>query len=475
MKNNFSSEELIEEQFLKLAGARHICTWLSEHADRDVIKTTDPFHFLRATYEPIWAHSKNELVKFSVCRYGRNLKTLRKLLLKDGVPQSHKEAILKNNALMRDGGIYDSVEDLYLSPADIIRIYRAGTSQRSMFFRLFFNGGIEDEFLESVFKRKPPFNVISDRDRLTILQILFNDHRRFFSERSTKYGNYYAQQRARALANAIVSFIATSREFATDDGMIKHAPFSTTLSVRRFIEESQNLSSEGMLDLDRLFRFYSADTGYESEREGISENISYIRFHLSNRAFSRVVLSSEREAIAKLLESTEGEIRSVYYRNAPLDMIYSTTERELDHFFSQPNAIALDDVFDQNSLAALATNAEGNPILEAIRTHLSRDGVGFTVSLALNKNHYISRHRRAFLSALCRCGDRLGNAFPLPFGNGSSFELFEQQCEELQQSNPEFFKDESMDTRILEKIEAIQSEVERLKELVTTGANTLKK
>ena len=467
MINALSPTEITEEEFLKHASTNQLCAWLLENADSGVTERKDHFQSLREKYEPIWSKSEDKLLKLSVCRYGRNIKNLKRLLLSKKLPDAHAFAILGNSALMRDGGVYSS--DLYMSPAHVLKLYQIAPGEKSRFYHLFWNAGVGESFLSNLFRRKPPYHTFSEEDLFRVLYILFNDNRKYFSEQSANYTNYYRKSQARDLANAIVKFIWQSKEKAYPryDASIN---WFIAQTIRYFIEDSMSLDSDGIPDIRVLMSFQASESLRQEDRDELEKNLSYIRFHLGNRAYTNVVLTAQEEAISTLRDSDIGEVRSIFYRNAPLHLIYSASKWQRERFFKEmAQGSSVNILYGDTSSFDLVSD-DSRKILEEISRYFERDKAGFAVSLALNRHHYTSKNARDFLSALCSYGDHLGPSFGVtlqdPFGFSTCSDLFEQTREEIRRESPGYFEDDTLEARLLQKIDTLSAEVERLKTLM---------
>ena len=463
MKNEPLPDELIEEEFLKHASTNQICAWLLENADRGVTEKNDHFQSLREKYEPVWSKSEDKLLKLSVCRYGRNVKNLKRLLLSKTLPDAYAFAILGNSALMRDGGVYSS--DFYMSPAHVLKLYQIAPGEKSRFYHLFWNASVGEHFLTNLFRRKPPYHTFSEEHLFRVLYILFNHNRKYFSEQSANYTNYYRKSQARDLANAIVKFIWQSKETACPryDASINWFIAET---IRSFIEDSMSLDSDGIPDIRVLMSFQASESLREEDRDELEKNLSYIRFHLGNRAYANVVLTAQEEAISKLRDSDIGEVRSIFYRNAPLHLIYSVSEFQLERFFLEMAQGSLEAILNGDALSLNSVSEESRQILGGITRHIERDKSGFLVSLALNRRHYTSKSERAFLRELCRGSDFLGAMLPDPFGFGTCSDIFDQTCADIRRESPEYFDDDTLEIRLLQKLDKLSAEVEYLKTLM---------
>ena len=464
MKNELPPDELIEDEFLKHASTNQICAWLSENADRGVTEKNDHFRSLREKYEPVWSKSEDKLLKLSVCRYGRNVKNLKRLLFSKTVPDAYAFAILGNCAFMRDGGEYESL-DWYVTPTDVLKLYQRAPGEKSRFYHLFRSPSIGAGFLTDLFRRAPPYDTFSEEDLFGVLYILFNHNRKYFSEQSANYTNYYRKSQARNLANAIVKFIWQSKEKACPryDASINWYIAET---IRSFIEDSMSLDSDGIPDIRVLMSFQASESLREEDRDELEKNLSYIRFHLGNRAYANVVLTPQEEAISKLRDSDIGEVRSIFYRNAPLHLIYSVGNFQLKRFFMEMAQGSLEAILNEDALSLKSVSEESRQILGGITRHLERDKSGFLVSLALNRRHYKSKSERAFLRELCRGGDFLGAMLPYPFGFGTCSDVFDQTCADIRRESPEYFDDDTLEIRLLQKLDKLSAEVEYLKTLM---------
>lgn len=464
MKHELSPDELIEEEFLKHASTTQICAWLLENADRGVAERNDQFHSLRAKYEPIWSQRKNRLLKLAVCRYGRNVKNLKRLLFSKTLSDSYAFAIVGNNAFMRDGGVYESF-DFYVSPADVLKLYRLAPGDKSLFFHLFTSANVSDSFLTKLFRREPPYDTFSDGDLFRLLYILFNKNRKYFSERTEIHTNSYQKEAARELANAIVRFIWRSKEKAHPR---YDASFNQFIAgnIRSFIEDSMSLGSDGIPDVRVLMSFQASVSLKDEDKYYLEQDLKFIRFHLGNRAYATVVLTAQEEAISKLRDSDIDEVRSIFYRNAPLHLIYRVSHWQLERFFTEMTQESVEDILCGDVSSLDSVSKESRQILGEISRYFERDKAGFSMSLALNRQHYTSKNARAFLRELCSRGDSLGAMLPWPFGFGTCSDVFERTCADIRRDSPEYFDDDTLETRLLQRMDKLSMEVEYLKTLI---------
>ena len=469
MKHELSPDELIEEEFLKHASTTQICGWLSENADRGVAERNDQFQSLRAKYEPIWSQRKNKLLKLAVCRYGRNVENLKRLLFTKTLPDPYAFAILGNSALMREGGVYE-IFDSYVTQNDVIKLYQLAPGDKTLFFYLFKSVSVSESFLTNLFRRDPPYHTFSDEDLFRVLYILFNHNRKYFSERSETYTNYYRKTFARELANAIVSFIWRSKEKA-------HPRFDASCNqfiaqnIRIFIDDSMSLGSDGISDIRVLMSFQASESLRDEDRDELEKNLSFIRFHLGNRAYANVVLTAQEDAISKLRDSDIGEVRSIFYRNAPLHLIYSASYWLLERFLEEIPQESLVNILCGDAPSLDSVSKESRQILGEISRHFERDKAGFAVSLALNRRHYTTKSERALLRELCRYSDSLGIMLPCPFGVGTCSDVFDDTCADIRRESPEYFDDDTLEARLLQRMEKLSAEVEHLKTLMRGHGN----
>jgi hypothetical protein len=468
MINALSPTEITEEEFLKHASTNQLCAWLLENADSGVTERKDHFQSLREKYEPIWSKSEDKLLKLSVCRYGRNIKNLKRLLFSKTLPDAHAFAILGNSALMRDGGIFEFLD--YFRPSDVVKLYQVKTAEKKdYFFHLFQSDSIKESFLLDLFNRERPYHTISDGDLFRVLCILFNHKRKYFSERSENYTKHHRKDEARNLANAIVKFIWRSKEKVDHMYDASRNIFAADI-IYDFIEDSMSLGSNGIPDIRTLMSFQPSELLNDRDRHEIGEKLAFIRFHLGNRAYASVILTAQETAICELLRSDIGEVRSIFYRNAPLHLIYSASKWQCERFFKEmAQGSSVNILYGDTSSFELVSD-ESRKILEEISRYFERDKAGFAVSLALNRHHYTSKNARDFLSALCSYGDHLGPSFGVtlqdPFGFSTCSDLFEQTREEIRRESPGYFEDDTLEARLLQKIDTLSAEVERLKTLM---------
>ena len=199
--------------------------------------------------------------------------------------------------------------------------------------------------------------------------------------------------------------------------------------------------------------------------------MSFIRFHLGNRAHANVVLTAQEDAISKLRDSDIGEVRSIFYRNAPLHLIYSASYWLLERFLEEIPQESLVNILCGDAPSLDSVSKESRQILGEMSRHFERDKAGFAVSLALNRRHYTTKSERALLRELCRYSDSLGIMLPCPFGVGTCSDVFDDTCADIRRESPEYFDDDTLEARLLQRMEKLSAEVEHLKTLMRGHGN----
>lgn len=78
-----------------------------------------------------------------------------KALFNSDLPKHFKIAILKNYAFVRDAGLYELTHH-GLTQSDVLNLYKEHTQNpdNRLFFELFLNPAIPEEFIERVFKKE---------------------------------------------------------------------------------------------------------------------------------------------------------------------------------------------------------------------------------------------------------------------------------------------------------------------------------
>ena len=445
-----------------------ICNWLKDNSDKEPIKGhyNVPFWQLREKYEPVWLQSENDKLKISVCLYGRNFKTL-KSILKSSLPMHFKEAVTRNNGFMRDAGLHFADGEYAFSPKDMIDLYNESGDENHLFFSLFdYNNAIEERFLTDLFKREKPFDQLPTLALFKIFRRLFRDNRKFFSGNSKKYENSALMDDAKDLANAMVQFIPTIKSI---DRFSKTEFFSdvrTLYSIKYFLEDTAEFKTGGITDQETLALFNVPDKNISHDSWYYEELLPFIQRELASRG----ILNSfnKPDKVLEFSQSENGQVRAAYYLNAPLSMIYELDERKLDSFFEEATRCSLDWAFWEDSDSPedfekpSHLSEETERVINTIVSLLKKDPVIFVAAIAMNPKHYGSKSARKFLRYICVTGDIFGNTFPRPLGNGTLIELYEAYCDKFLIENPEYFKDDSSEIILLEKVSNLQKELKHV-------------
>lgn len=462
-----TSLELREEEFLKDADSSEIIDWLRTNSDPATL-FGDKFYNFRQKYEPLWVEKGEDKLTLTVCLYGRNVETLKQLLFKDRLPMHFKEAVIENPALL-SRPIANYGDEAWISrhqviSADVMALH-ATKDQNELFFGLFQNTEIDEEFLTEVFTKQSPYDSLSNEDLLNIFQILFASKNRYFSRRKLKYQNSAYRDDARYLANAIIRFIPAINDIGRHAELDAFADPSILFHIRYFLEDTADLDTDGISEEKILALFNIPEPNETRDAQYFAEELPFIQRELASRAFSDVFFDHQKEKLRKLRESSHEVIKSNYYKYADISEIYGLEAWQLDKFFEALSNIS-GDPFDAQSHEHLEKK-EFQTAISSI-TMLLQENYKFVAALALNKQHYTRKNRRDFLRSICREADVIGNTFPWPLGNGTCVEIFEAQSEKLRDTNPQYFKDESFEKVLITQVEVLSRDVTQIKRQIET-------
>jgi outer membrane murein-binding lipoprotein Lpp len=472
-----TSQELIEEEFLKDADSNEIIQWLRENAKlrESFYLYGDEFDELRRKYEPIWIERGENKLTIAICLYGKDIKTLKQLLFDNQLPEHFKQAILSNQALTTRGietARKDSIwgEDK-LTSEEVIDLYHQLKKENNFFFALFRNEGLDEEFLLDIFCKKPPYDVISSDHLLKIFGILFSHDRKFFSGRKTKYQNRAHKADARYLANAIIRFIPSIKDIGKNAELEAFASAFTLFDIKSFLEDTIDIDTDGIDDEETLTLFDVPAVNDSEDAHYFAELLPFIQSELAKRAFSGHLGRHKKEKLATLRQSNSVYIRGIYYRHADLTEIYHLGPLLVDKFLealAKPNN---DPFSDQD---------DGHPVKKEFPTTmvslielLQEEKHCFAAALALNKQHYKKKSRRDSLRSICIEADLIGGTFPWPLGNGTCIEVFNAQVKKLRETDPEFFKDETSENLLQGQVEALSRDVNQVKRHLEAPHNEL--
>lgn len=179
MKSNFqfSNNELIEETILQDASVKEIINWLKEsfiQTQNNLNIPNDDFVELRNKYEPIWA-DKDARLKLAICSYGKNIKTLRKILFSNS-SQNFKIAILKNHYFASHIKPYNDINLSSLTPQEIVNIYEKEKAEDNLnngvFYYIFSNPWINEKTIFSLFNKEKEFEKINKYELQKIFSLM---------------------------------------------------------------------------------------------------------------------------------------------------------------------------------------------------------------------------------------------------------------------------------------------------------------
>ena len=462
MSAKWTTADFFEEELLRDASPDFICSWLETNSDKNIEQSYENPYYdaLREKYEPIWSSTENNRLTIMVCRYGRDIKTL-KSLFESELPEHFKSAVLKNYAFVRDAGLYETI-DSGLTESDVLDLYNANAENEDnrLFFELFYNPAIPEEFIERVFRREQSYRHISEEHLLEIFRILFfHDHKNLFTRKADIYErNSYHRDKARFLANTLIKFIPTISNIGKNASLSKFCDNWTIIpSIKNFIESSANLDTDGIADETTLLLFNNQPD--DENRSEDAEDLISIQLSLGNRAFSGYRTHSTAEKLLKLAESDYPRLRSIYYRNANLAQIYDLEQWKLERFFEDISPEYIDWMIDQEGEPPQSLSAENQKAIDAIARLLKKDTAMFAAPFAMQKDHYKSKRSRNFLREICKWGDILGNTFPWPLGNGTCVEIYDAQHAKMKEKHPEYFEDETELAVLTEQIDALKKQV----------------
>ena len=208
--NQLSHDELIEETFLKDAIPSEIVNWLKNHCGSlNDFKTGNfnPYYFsnLRKIYETKWINEDNPKLKLAVCLYGKNEEVLRETFFSD-CPPHFKSAILKNALFTNKIQPYDTAGLSSLTPTEIMDLYnkKKEINEDTLFNKIFLSPWLKLSFVLSVFEREKPFDKITKKDLLIILELMFIKRKSVNFFEIKRHGFEYE---SRNLVNKIIDLI----------------------------------------------------------------------------------------------------------------------------------------------------------------------------------------------------------------------------------------------------------------------------
>lgn len=461
MYANWTDEDLIEEEMLKDASSDFICRWLESNGDTDLEKFYEypSYDALHEKYEPIWSSAGEDKLTILVCRYGRDLTTL-KVLFNSDLPKHFKIAVLKNYAFVRDAGLYELTHH-GLTQSDVLNLYKEHTQDpdNRLFFELFLNPAIPEEFIERVFRKEQLYKDISDEHLLEIFNILFYSEREnFFARKAKVYDrNSFHKDNARSLANTLINFIPTIGKIGKNTGLTEFCDWGHSSSIKNFIESSKSLDTHGIADEKTLLLFN--DQPDDENKSKDAQDLISIQLTLGNRAFSGYRSGGTADQLLKLAESDYPRLRTIYYQNANLAQIYNLDHWKLKRFFADISLECIDWAVNQEGEPPQSLPAENQKAIGSMARLLKKDEAKFAACLAMNEEHYESKTSRNFLREICRWGDILGNTFHWPLGDGTCLDIYKAKRLEIKEKHPEYFDDETHLAAITEKFDDLKKQV----------------
>jgi len=476
--DKWSTEELIQEVFLSGAEPSEIINWLKSNVG-DIHEitdfTSDSFWNLREKYEIEWARSEDQKLNLAVCLYGKNDEALRELFFGEN-PTFIKEAVLKNHWFCNYVGL-DKIVQLSksgLKPNEVMGLYTDFLEDKKnrLFFRIFWNISLDEDFLLKVFSGDEPFDVIKHEHLLDIFGIL--THQRQENYFNKKRNNGYTQERFESLVNKLTHFISNQDLHGIDENGKKWCRVRETWSLRTMLEDTAELETKGgvhdenilsVTDENILSKFSVSQFPEEELDDYIRDNLWFIQRELARRCFSGYLYDSVIEKLEKFALSESVEMRMIFYSYAPLSSLYGSNQHVFEYgsnpdvfdsvFFSLRNY----EFFEGENTDVHFDSREQEAVISSFKAHLEKDEFKFAAALALNRNHYQSKNAREFLRRLCSFSDSKFDRFLVwPWGWRTAGMIFESKCEELREKEVDFFKDEASEDVVLDEVKSLKDE-----------------
>jgi len=458
--DKWSTEELIQEVFLSGAEPSEIINWLKSNVG-DIHEitdfTSDSFWNLREKYEIEWARSEDQKLNLAVCLYGKNDEALRELFFGEN-PTFIKEAVLKNHWFCNYLGSDHNVgfHESCLEPSEVMGLYTdfLEDEENRLFFKIFLNLSLDEEFLQNVFRGQKPFDIIATEHLVSIWRTLTVSEKKenYFNK---KRNNGYTQEKLKSLVNVLIPFISKQDLHEIDENGKKFVNYFKTCDFRRMLEDTTELGTDGITDENILSNFSLSQFPEEELDHDIRDNLVFIQRELARRGFSGYLYDSEIEKLEKFALSESVEMRMIFYSFAPLSSLYGSNQHVWDSiFFSLRNY----EFFEDKNTVVHFDNREQEAVISSFKAHLEKDEFKFAAALALNRNHYQSKNAREFLRRLCSFADSKFPLFGWPLRYVSAEMIFESKCEELREKEVDFFKDEASEDVVLDEVKSLKDE-----------------
>ena len=461
MFDRWSTEELIQEVFLQDADPSEIITWLKKNVGNiyDTLSLeSDPYYRLRGKYEIEWARSDNQKLKLAVCLYGKNTSALREIFFSEDA-KFIKKAILKNHFFAANIGTREVAGSPSLKPSEVINLYEdyIKNNKNQMFFYIFSNISLDEDFLINIFSRIEPFDTIEINYLSMIIENLtycgFRKEQ-FFSKTRV---NGHTEDKFKELVNLIILFMSNKLSSSLDK---THKDSNEKINwldlscFRLILENTAELGTNGISDENILSSLSCSNVSKGVLEEHQLFQLGYIQRELARRFFYKYPLSSQKGIFEKFLLSDCIEIRGIAYQYAPLTFLYGINQLTLDNFFLRLKDF---DFYDEEK-KSIKLNQEQTLAMVWWRASLKKDQAYFVASLLLNKDHYRSKTSREFLRGLCDFCDLKYDLSIWPLGNGTTKNAFEEKLNEFKEKEVGFFKDEALGDPVFKQIESIKDD-----------------
>lgn len=435
MIKKLTIEELIEEVFLLEASEKEIRCWLERNAVSQPAKYGKNFSNLREKYEPLWSSHENALA-MAVCLYGQDKSNL-KSIFNSNFSYHFKAALFKNPNFVEDAGFYDNslLDFSCLSELDLLRLYIDGKKDddNNLFFELFSNPVFPEEIVVRFFQRNPPFDIIEEKDLRTIFYYLCADNdRSYFSKNRTNYeNNWHAESKARMLANELINY--TKKASKNDNSQFFNSHFIQ--EIKAFLDSTIDLKTSGIDDVEALSWF----TELNSEGVYPDEMIADIQIEFCDRSFHGLMRDIRYQKLADFSKSEDEVYRYLYYKHAPLKMIFGVEIHHETEFFENICCSNFDVFLPEAEGQCELKDKKYKDACDTYIKQLHLDGMMLCAGLAQNMSMYRTKAARKFLKKLCAWADTLPYILPSPLDHkysGGLYEIYHKQRKMIKKRYP---------------------------------------
>lgn len=468
-------KEQVQEEFLRDADVNELVLWLKDNSEHKRLPLRDfwdiDFHGLRKKYEKIWLDKDISKLTTALALYGKDQATLKSIVMNTSQPMHIRITAARNPALLQGFGSSNTLtgqSNLFstFKPDDVLKLYESGKEGKDLFFQLFGNPGIIEDFLIHIFEKHEPYDVFTDEDLSRIFAISACSETGFFvsNKPSIDQGEYTLE--TGNLVSSMNKFIPRIISRCTENNV--HRWIET---IHEFFENTKNIGFQcGVYDDEVFLMLDKENQRLFPDIEEPFNPLLFVKSTLAERAVKPMF--DKKKGLEELKASQHEDIHWLYYKHSELSDIYNVKDSFLHTLFSSLSEINqagsyrlinLDEVINETIPEIIDSFPKSVKVNLLNSIEKIRNSEVNILALIRNENHYKTDGMRLFLKLLCREAHTLGCGHPPPYPESTSTDLYKSIEQSVKNKHPEFFKEPNkfkiLERKLTGSIEAIQESV----------------